>query len=327
MYTGTALIRKIRSMANYRSGGASPLRTMKFRALAFFAVVGPGFITANVDNDAGGILTYSQAGAKFGYALLWTMIPINSRIGRRTGDGSPDGRRHRQGPFATSFGRSSGSGPRSSRCWCWSSPTSETSSPNSPESQRHSGSSASRNTWSCPLGAFLVWLIVVHGTYTVVERILLALSLFYFAYSVAALLSHPDWQAAALRRYVRARASASGTRISVHDHRPGGHDHHAVDAVLSAGVDRRKRHHPAPVRPRPWDVILGCIMTDVVALFIIVACAATLYVHGTRDITDAADAAVALVPAGGAIRLGAVCRGTVQRVAASAAHSAHCDGL
>jgi hypothetical protein len=61
MYTGKVLIRKVRSLGRYRPGGSSPMRTMRFRALAFFAVVGPGFITANVDNDPGGILTYSQA--------------------------------------------------------------------------------------------------------------------------------------------------------------------------------------------------------------------------------------------------------------------------
>src|ERR1700758_1709360 len=76
------------------------LRSWKFRLLLFFAVVGPGFITANVDNDAGGILTYSQAGAHFGYTLLWTMIPITialivvqemcARMGAVTGKGLSD---------------------------------------------------------------------------------------------------------------------------------------------------------------------------------------------------------------------------------------------
>ena len=53
-----------------------PLKRWKSRSLVFLAVVGPGIITANVDNDAGGILTYSQAGAQYGFLLLWTMIPI-----------------------------------------------------------------------------------------------------------------------------------------------------------------------------------------------------------------------------------------------------------
>src|SRR5450755_260065 len=76
------------------------LRSWKFRFLMFFAVVGPGFITANVDNDAGGILTYSQAGAQYGYLLLWTMIPITialivvqemcARMGAVTGKGLSD---------------------------------------------------------------------------------------------------------------------------------------------------------------------------------------------------------------------------------------------
>src|SRR5213082_3686414 len=76
------------------------LRSWKIRILLFFAVVGPGFITANVDNDANGIVTYSQAGAQFGYHLLWTMIPITvslivvqeiaARMGAVTGKGLSD---------------------------------------------------------------------------------------------------------------------------------------------------------------------------------------------------------------------------------------------
>src|ERR1035441_1499278 len=76
------------------------LRRWKIQILVFFAVVGPGFITANVDNDAGGIFTYSAAGAQFGHMLLWTMIPITvalivvqemcARMGAVTGKGLSD---------------------------------------------------------------------------------------------------------------------------------------------------------------------------------------------------------------------------------------------
>src|SRR5246127_695359 len=73
---------------------------LKYRILAFLSILGPGFITANVDNDPGGILTYSQAGAQFGYALLWTLIPTTialivvqemaARMGAVTGKGLSD---------------------------------------------------------------------------------------------------------------------------------------------------------------------------------------------------------------------------------------------
>ena len=81
------------SMTRRRRVGLGLLR---FRLLAFLAVIGPGFITANVDNDPGGILTYSQAGAKYGYALLWTLIPDHYRPDRGAGNGRAHGRDHRQ---------------------------------------------------------------------------------------------------------------------------------------------------------------------------------------------------------------------------------------
>src|SRR5437868_9679588 len=95
------------------AGDASPLRAMRLRVLAFLAVIGPGFITANVDNDPGGILTYSQAGAKFGYALLWTLIPTTvalivvqemaARMGAVTGKGLSDLIREEFGLRSTFF--------------------------------------------------------------------------------------------------------------------------------------------------------------------------------------------------------------------------------
>jgi NRAMP (natural resistance-associated macrophage protein)-like metal ion transporter len=91
----------------------SPFSLIGARLLAFLAVLGPGFITANVDNDPGGILTYSQAGAQFGYQLLWTLIPITvalivvqemaARMGAITGKGLSDLIREEFGLRATFF--------------------------------------------------------------------------------------------------------------------------------------------------------------------------------------------------------------------------------
>src|ERR1051326_5290905 len=175
--------------------GRRRFRLLRIRLFTFLAIFGPGFVTANVDNDPGGILTYSQAGAKFGFALLWTLIPTTvaliviqemaARMGAVTGKGLSDLIREEYGLRATFFtmlvlglanlgniaaefaGVASGFGIFGvSKYLC------------------------------VPLGALLVWLAVVYGSYKRVERILLFFSLIYFTYPVSAWLAHPDWHAA-----------------------------------------------------------------------------------------------------------------------------------
>src|ERR1700735_2124329 len=170
-------------------------KVMRYRLLALFAVIGPGFITANVDNDPGGILTYSQAGAKYGYTLLWTLIPTTvalivvqemaARMGAITGKGLSDLIREEFGLRMTFFtmivlgladfgniavefaGLASGMGVLG----------------------------VSRYI-AVPLGAALVWTVIVRGSYKPVERVLLIFSMVYFAYPVSAILAHPDWKEA-----------------------------------------------------------------------------------------------------------------------------------
>src|SRR3954463_15292897 len=172
-------------------------RSWRARIAVFLAVVGPGFITASVDNDAGGIATYSVAGAQFGYSLLWTMIPIpvalvivqemSSRMGAVTGKGLSDLIREEFGfrvtfwlmlaLIVTNFGN---------------------------VMAEFAGVASSLELFGVskyivvPLSAFIVWAIVVHGTYNSVEKIFLSASLFYVAYVVSGVLAHPDWRAAAL---------------------------------------------------------------------------------------------------------------------------------
>ena len=134
-----------------------------------------------------------------------------------------------------------------------------------------------------------------------VEKIFLAASAFYVCYIIAGLLAHPDWKAAAVATVTRPQAA--GIRnygyLYMVD-RPGRHDDRAVDAVLPAGVDRREgRHAYGSTGPRGGTSILGCLFTDIVAWFIIVACAATLYANGHHDISSGADAAQALRPLAG----------------------------
>jgi Mn2+/Fe2+ NRAMP family transporter len=275
------------------------LKSWKARIVLILAVVGPGFITANVDNDAGGIFTYSQAGAQFGYSLLWTMIPItialvvvqemSARMGAVTGKGLSDLIREEFGFRATfllmialivtNFG-------------------------NVVAEFAGVASSLELFGWSryivVPVAAAIVWLLVVRGTYDSVEKIFLAASGFYVCYIIAGLLAHPDWKAAAVATVSRPAAMGIrnygylfmviglvGTTIAPWM------QFYLQASIVEKGVTARQ------YRTSRWDVILGCLFTDIVAWFIIVACAATLYAAGHTDIKDAADAAQALRPLAG----------------------------
>ena len=277
-----------------RRRGGFPL--LRFRVLAFFAVFGPGFITANVDNDPGGILTYSQAGAKFGYTLLWTLIPTTialivvqemaARMGAVTGKGLHDLIRENFGIRTTFFvslvfgladlgnivaefaGLASGMGLFGISKYL-----------------------------VVPIGAFLVWIVVVHNSYKPFERILILFSLLFFVYPVSALLAHPDWHAAIRDTFVPKVIKNSdylvmvvgliGTTITPWM------QFYLQASVVEKGIGRKQY---ALCR---WDVISGCIITDVIAFFIVLACAATLYVSGVHNISGASDAAVALRPLAG----------------------------
>jgi NRAMP (natural resistance-associated macrophage protein)-like metal ion transporter len=271
----------------------SPLVLMGARLMSFLAVLGPGFITANVDNDPGGILTYSQAGAKFGYQLLWTLIPTTialivvqemaARMGAVTGKGLSDLIREEFGLRATFFtmlvlgiadffniasefaGLASGMGIFGISKYI-----------------------------VVPIGAIAVWTLIVRGRYKPVERFLILASLIYFAYPVSAFFAKPDWDLA-LKQTVLPTLSGDpeyltlivilvGTTITPWM------QFYLQAAVVEKGVDTR---HYGICR---LDVIVGCIVTDVIAFFIVVACGATIYHSDHPEITDVAQAAVALAP-------------------------------
>ena len=273
-----------------------PLRSVKFRLLAFLAIFGPGFITANVDNDPGGILTYSQAGAKFGYALLWTLIPTTialiivqemaARMGAVTGKGLSDLIREEFGFRATFFtmlvlgladfgnimaefaGVASGMGLFGVSKYI-----------------------------AVPFAGALVWFMVVKNSYKPVERILIIFSMIYFSYVISAFLAHPDWKAAIHNTIVPTVSKSSeylvmvigliGTTITPWM------QFYLQASIVEKGIGKKQYSLSR------WDVILGCIITDVIAFFIVLACAATLYVSGIHNISDAADAAAALKPLAG----------------------------
>jgi NRAMP (natural resistance-associated macrophage protein)-like metal ion transporter len=275
------------------------LRRSKTRILLFLAVVGPGFITANVDNDAAGILTYSQAGAKFGHLLLWTMIPItlslivvqemSARMGAVTGKGLSDLIREEFG-FRITFFMMIGI-----LVVNFGNVVTE-----------FIGISTSLELFgltryvNVPVCAFIVWLIVVKGQYKSVEKVFLAASFFYITYIFAGVLAHPLWKDATIatfkppalkafrdQAYLFMVIGVVGTTIAPWM------QFYLQSSVVEKGVSRRG------LKASQLDVITGCVFTDIVAWFIIVACAATLYIHGFRDIKYAADAAQALKPLAG----------------------------
>lgn len=271
----------------------------RIRILLFLAVLGPGFITANVDNDSGGIFTYSQAGAQYGYALLWTMLPITialivvqemcARMGVVTGKGLSDLIREEFGlrltfvlmillvvvnytNVVTEFIGIAGS-----------------------IHLFHVSKFA-----SVPICAALVWFLVFRGDYKSTEKIFLLASLVYIAYIFAGVLSQPSWHDALLatvqlpqekvwrdKAYIYMAIGIVGTTIAPWM------QFYLQSSIVEKGI--RVKDYAAS----RLDVIIGSFFTDIVAWFIVVACAATLFVHGMGSIQVASDAAEAMRPLAG----------------------------
>jgi len=284
-------------------------REWRTRIALVLAVVGPGFITANVDNDAGGIATYSVAGAQFGYTLLWTMIPItialvivqemSSRMGAVTGKGLSDLIREEFGLRATfllmialvvtNFGNvASEFAGIASSFEVWNA------------SQYAVVRIAASKYVVVPIAALVVWGVVVHGTYNSVEKVFLSASAFYICYIVSGVLAHPDWKAAALSTVTRPESAGfrnygylsmiiglAGTTIAPWM------QFYLQASIVEKGVTARQ------YKASRLDVIVGCVFAAVVAWFIVVACAATLHTAGMYDIKDGVQAAEALRPLAG----------------------------
>src|SRR3954447_26502152 len=272
------------------------LSRFRYHIGVFFAVLGPGFITAVVDNDAGGILTYSQAGAQFGYLPLWTLIPITvllivtqemcSRMGAVTGKGLSDLIREEFGLRITFLLMA---------LLVLVNLTNVMS--------EFAGIAGSLELFgismyiSVPLAALAVWLLVVKGNYASVEKIFLFACVFYVTYVISGFLVKPDWKEAALYSvkpvlllepgYIYMLIGMVGTTIAPWM------QFYLQAAVVEKGISA-KAYKESRV-----EVVVGCIMTSVIAFFIIVACAGAMYNPAKPiDIQDAKEAAVGLKPFG-----------------------------
>jgi len=263
----------------------------------FLAILGPGIITGSVDNDAGGITTYSVAGALYGYNLIWTLIPsfivliiiqeMNARMGIVTGKGLADLIRENAGVKITFFifigllvadiGNTT---------------------------TEFAGVAGSLEIFSVskyisvPIVAVIVWVMVVKGNYKIAERIFLVFSVALLMYVISALMGKPHWQEIGHSiihpemkmntQSIEVIIGIIGTTIAPWM------QFYMQSSVIEKGLKMRQYKFVL------IDIIVGCLATVVVAFFIMVACASTLHINNIV-INEAKDAAMALKPLAGAI--------------------------
>jgi len=276
--------------------GFSRTNQWRHRIFLFLAVIGPGIITSNVDNDAGGIATYTQAGSAYGYTLLWSLVPMTialyvteemcGRMGVITGKGLSDLIREEFGFRSTFFVMVTGFFVDLGNVVA-----------------EFAGVAAAMQIFgiskyvSVPIAALLVWILVLKGNYRQVEIVFLVACAFYLTYLFSALFSHPDWVLAARMTvvpsihfdtgYLITLTALVGTTIAPWQF-----------FYLQAGFVEKK------VGPRQYpqaklDVLFGSISCMIIVFFIIICTASTLNRNGMTNITDAAEAAKALIPLAG----------------------------
>jgi Mn2+/Fe2+ NRAMP family transporter len=285
-----------RAEASGVPGTAGAPRPRRRRRLwPYFLALGPGLLAASAGNDAGGIATYASAGASYGYGLLWAMVLVtiavgvvqemSARMGAVTGKGFSDLVRENFSLrttavilltlFVANFGIIV---------------------------SEFIGVAAAAELFgvsryvAVPIAAVLVWLLITRGSYERVEKIFLFLSLAFLGYVAAAFLAHPDWSAVLTetvhprlhleRGYFHLVIALIGTTISPYMQL------YVQSSVVEKGVT------PADYRYTRFDVIVGTLFAGLIAVFIILATAATLFPRGVR-IETAEDAALALAPVAG----------------------------
>ena len=271
------------------------LKRLRYHIGVFFAVIGPGFITAVVDNDAGGIFTYSQAGARYGYLPLWTLLPITallivtqemcSRMGAVTGKGLSDLIREEYGLRTTFLLMAALVAANLTNVMA-----------------NFAGVASSLELFrvsryiSVPIAAAAVWLLVVKGTYASVEKVFLFACSLYVCYIVSGVLVKPDWKEAAIYTvrpvlvfdpgYLQMLIAMVGTSVAPWM------QFYLQAAIVEKGVTA-KEYAQSRI-----EVIVGCVVMSVIAFFIIVSCAGAIWSVKPQDIHDATDAARGLQPFG-----------------------------
>ena len=271
-------------------------RGRRGRLAALLAVLGPGIVAANAGNDAGGIATYASVGARYGYDLLWMMVVITvslvvvqemaARMGVVTGKGLADLVREQYGVRWALF--ATGSVLVANLGICIS---------------EFVGIGAALGLahvpvlLSVPVAAIAVWVLLVRGTYRMAERIFVAMTIPFFAYPIAAVLAHPHWGSVGKAvvaphiqtspSYVLLFVATAGTTITPFMQL------YLQSAVVERGLG------PEDLGRERAEVVYGSIFANLVASFIIIATAATLFVHGHRTVDTAAQAARALAPFAG----------------------------
>ena len=265
------------------------------RLFLFLAIMGPGIITSNVDNDAGGITTYSVAGAALGYKILWVFLPMTialvviqemcTRMGAVTGKGLADLTRERFGVKITLYAMVALLLGNLGNIM-----------------SEFAGVAASMELFgvskyvSLPLAALFIWWLVLRWSYKVVERVFLAACLIYFSYLFSGYLAHPQWGAVARElvvpnfsfdsSYLIILVGVIGTTIAPWM------QFYIQAAVVEKGITVKDYAYTK------YDVIVGSFMVNLVAVFIVISCAATLNSHGIK-VESAQEAALALGPLAG----------------------------
>ena len=306
----TTIAARMQRISDHSNAWRQRVRRVRRRLVLFLAVVGPGVITSNANNESGGIYTYSLAGAQFGYAVLWILIPMGialyvteemcARMGTVTGKGLSDLIREEFGFRVTFFLMAALLVVNFGNVLA-----------------EFAGVASAMELWgvskyiSVPVAAVLVWVLVLQGTSRWLEKIFMAVCLVYLTYIASAVLAKPQWLVAVLNllptpalhwipqlkpwvkapefstAYLLIVAGLLGATIAPWQH-----------FYLQAAVVEKR------VGPRQWrktrtDVMVGSITASVIVFFIIVCTAATLHVAGQRNIADAGDAAKALEPLAG----------------------------
>jgi Mn2+/Fe2+ NRAMP family transporter len=265
------------------------------KIIIFLSIMGPGIITANIDNDASGITTYSVAGARFGYTLLWILIPTTialvviqemvARMGAVTGKGLSDLIRENYGVRSTFFMMgalfTANFGTTVAEFAGWAA------------SMQILGFS---KYLMVPLGALFIWILVIKGSYRSVERILLFACLLYFGYVLSGFMAKPDWKEVFYgtfipqikwnSEFILLSIAIIGTTITPWM------QFYLQSSIAEKGITKEE------YKVSRLDVFIGCGITDIIAFFIIVTCATTLFPHGIK-IHEASEAALALRPLAG----------------------------